>query len=246
MSRIRWQIILGIILLVLSGVLYAVHFVIFRDSHHIFIYMLGDVAFLPIEVLLVTLIVDRVLSVREKRAMLEKLNMVIGAFFSEVGLKLIYHFSCFDLNTENVKKELRDVSKWGDKDFQEVNKILKKLKYSISCKSGNLMDLKAFLSERREFLLRLLENPNLLEHEEFTGLLWAVFHLTEELEYRKDLESLPGSDYSHIEGDIKRAYVILIAEWLDYMKHLKNSYPYLFSLASRMNPFNEDASPIIS
>ncbi|MBA7569274.1 hypothetical protein ES708_11013 [subsurface metagenome] len=33
-----------------------------------------------------------------------------------------------------------------------------------------------------------------------------------------------------------------ISEWLDYMKHLKNNYPYLFSLAMRTNPFDANAS----
>ena len=246
MKRFRWQIILGAGLLALSALLYLIHFIIFRDTYHIFIYMLGDIAFIPIEVLIITLIIDRVLAAREKRSMLEKLNMVIGAFYSEVGLKLLYYFSCFDLNTENIKKELSGIGRWNDKDFQRVDQMLGKFKYSISCKYGNLDDLKDFLSERRAFLLRLLENPNLLEHEKFTELLWAVFHLTEELEYRGDLKSLPETDYRHIEGDIKRAYVILISEYLDYIKHLRSSYPYLFSLASRINPFNDEASPIVT
>jgi hypothetical protein len=33
--------------------------------------------------------------------------------------------------------------------------------------------------------------------------------------------------------------------WLDYMRHLKADYPYLFSLAIRTNPFRLDASPVI-
>lgn len=236
---------LGIVLVLLSGVLYLMHYFIFRDAHHIFIYMLGDIAFLPIEVLLLTLIVDRVLRIREKRAMLDKLNMVIGAFFSEVGLNLIHHFSCFDLNIENIKKELSGIGRWNDKDFIKINALLRKFKYSVSCKAGNLEEMKAFLTSKRPFLLRLLENPNLLEHERFTELLWAVFHLTEELEYRNDLKNNPETDFDHISGDIKRAYVVLISEWLSYTKHLKNNYPYLFSLASRMNPFDESASPVI-
>jgi len=93
--------------------------------------------------------------------------------------------------------------------------------------------------------LRLLENPNLLEHESFTELLWAVFHLTEELCSRVDLKQFPDADFQHLSGDIKRAYVLLIAEWLAYMKHLRDSYPYLFSLAARMNPFDPKASPIV-
>ena len=93
--------------------------------------------------------------------------------------------------------------------------------------------------------MRLLNNPNLLEHDSFTDLLWAVFHLTAELAHRKDLGSLPETDCEHIAGDIKRAYSSLAHEWLNYMKHLKNNYPYLFSLAIRTNPFDVNASPVV-
>jgi hypothetical protein len=90
-----------------------------------------------------------------------------------------------------------------------------------------------------------LENPNLLEHETFTKLLWAIFHLLEELAYRDDFRSLPKEDYGHLAYDIKRAYVLLSQQWLDYMKHLKENYPFLFHLAMRTNPFDQNASPII-
>jgi len=38
------------ILIIASTVLYGMHYAIFRDSHDIFIYLLGDVAFVLIEV----------------------------------------------------------------------------------------------------------------------------------------------------------------------------------------------------
>jgi len=116
----------------------------------------------------------------------------------------------------------------------------------VESQKGDLENLKNFLLEKRAFLLGLLENPNLLEHESFTELLWAVFHLTEELAFRIDLKQLPKTDVQHLSGDIRRAYVLLISEWLAYMKHLRDSYPYLFSLAARMNPFDPHASPIVS
>jgi hypothetical protein len=90
-----------------------------------------------------------------------------------------------------------------------------------------------------------LENPNLLEHESFTDLLWSVFHLTEELIYRANIRQLPETDYEHLASDIKRAYTLLVFEWLSYLKHLKDDYPYLFSLMVRTNPFDPDASPIV-
>jgi hypothetical protein len=89
-------------------------------------------------------------------------------------------------------------------------------------------------------MLRLLENQALLEHATFTEMLWAVFHLTEELEARGDLSALPDPDRRHIELDMARAYGRLLAEWLRYVEHLKAQYPYLYSFAVRTNPFDPD------
>jgi len=80
-------------------------------------------------------------------------------------------------------------------------------------------------------MLRLLENPNLLEHESFTDMLWAIFHFTEELEKRASFDDLPRTDYEHLEGGLERAYKHVLSEWLKYMEHLMDNYPYLFSLA---------------
>jgi len=126
-----------------------------------------------------------------------------------------------------------------------VKNRLKHYDYGVKIQKVNLMHLRDFFLAKKEFLLRLLENPNLLEHESFTELLLAVFHLVEELVVREDIVSIPDSDQHHIAGDIRRAYTLLVYQWLEYMGHLKSQYPYLFSLAMRMNPFDENASPIV-
>jgi len=246
MKRLRWQILLGLSFIFLSAILYLIHYAIFRDSHHILLYLIGDIAFLPIQVLLVTLIIDQLLSAREKRAMLKKMNMVIGAFFSEVGTQLLKSFSDFASHEDQINKDLVQNNDWSNKAFSNIHQHLKGYDYRVESQKGDLESLKNFLLEKRDFLLGLLENPNLLEHESFTELLWAVFHLTEELTFRPGLKQLPETDYGHLSGDIKRAYVLLISEWLAYMKHLRDNYPYLFSLAARMNPFNPHASPIVT
>lgn len=101
--------------------------------------------------------------------------------------------------------------------------------------------LKGFLVARRNFMLGLLENPNLLEHDGFTELLWAVFHLLEELQAREKLTGLHEADLDHLSGDIRRAYTHLLKQWVTYLQHLKSDYPYLFSLAVRNNPLNPEA-----
>ena len=242
MKHLGWQILLGVFLILLSAIGYVIHYLIFRDAHHIFLYLVGDVAFVFIQVLLVTLIIDRVLNVREKRTRMKKLNMVIGAFFSEVGTMLLTYLSDFDSKLDKLRKELIVTSDWSEREFSDVSKRLKNYDYSVEIHKIDLEHLRSFLVGKRAFLLRLLENPNLLEHESFTELLWAVFHLTEELAHRKDVGQLSDTDMEHLAGDIKRVYVLLVHQWLDYMKHLKNNYPYLFSLAMRTNPFDQNAS----
>jgi hypothetical protein len=236
------RIVFGLMLIVLSAAFYVLHYIIFRDAHHIFIYLLGDVAFVFVEVLLVTLIIHQVLSEREKRAMLKKLNMVIGAFFSEAGMPPLKYFWAFDAEAESFGRHLNIDNEWTDEHFDRMEEILKDREFKIDIHKGNLEEMRSFVIGKRAFLLRLLENPNLLEHENFTELLWGVFHLAEELSHRESVEGLPDTDYEHLAGDIKRAYGLLVREWLSYMAHLKDNYPYLFSLAVRTNPFNPQAS----
>jgi hypothetical protein len=236
------KVLFGLLLILLSVFVYAIHYVIFRDAHHIFLYMVGDVAFVFVEVLLVTVIIHQILSEREKRSMLKKLNMVIGAFFSEVGTPLLQYFGGFDTNAAKISKHLIVGEDWSPEHFTKMRTVLENHEYRIDSQAGDLQGLQNFLARQRSFLLRLLENPNLLEHDYFTELLWAVFHLAEELSHRARVKDLPDTDYEHLSGDIKRVYQLLVREWLSHMEHLKSDYPYLFSLAVRTNPFDPNAS----
>ena len=110
---------------------------------------------------------------------------------------------------------------------------------------GDIGEIHHFLHTRRDFLLRLLENPVLLEHQGFTSLLQATFHLAEELGRRGSFEGLPGADPRHLAGDISRVYGQLAGEWVRYIAYLNRNYPYLYSLAVRTNPFDPGASVII-
>lgn len=106
--KIGWRVYFGLLLITLSAFLYLVHFYLFRDLANIELYGLGDVAFLPIEVLLVVIVVDWVISRQEQRGQLTKLNMVIGVYFSEVGAPLLKSFSDFDPHVGRISDEL-----WG-------------------------------------------------------------------------------------------------------------------------------------
>jgi len=237
-------ILIALILVLVSVGIYFVHYAIFHDVHHILIYMVGDLAFLPLEVLLVGIVVERILARRENQEKMSKMNMVISAFFSEVGNPLVSILLNATSQKEVLIKNLDVSSNWKDADFKKAKQYVEKATV-IDFDRMDIAELARFLLDKRAFMLSLIENPNVLEHERFSDLLLSVFHLTEELESRPSLNNLPAKDTSHINEDIKRAYRNLVIQWLDYMLHLKSNYPYLYSHYLRIHPFQLHPSAII-
>ena len=183
---------------------------------------------------------------RERKVRLEKLNMVMNLFFSEIGNRLLRYFVELDPHAARLRKDLVVTNDWSAADFLKVSQLLKNHKYNIDIEKVPQGELNTFFDGKVDLLLRLLENPALLERESFTETIRAVFHFRDELLLRQDISQLPESDKKHLAGDIKRAYRLLALQWLDYMRYLKDNYPYLFSLAMRINPFDLNASPVVN
>jgi len=244
MKRIDWRA-LAAAFLAMSALVYAVEFVLFKDIKEIYVWFLGCLAFLPLQVLFVTFFLQRAIENAAREERLEKLNLVVGAFFSEVGRELLVTLSNHDQSLVKIRKELVVRPEWGDCEFDALVKRLAAYDYGVEIERVDLKKLREQLVSKREFLLRLMGNPNLLEHEYFTDLLRAIFHVMEELEARDDFSKCPPADIAHIQSDLNRAYKDLVGEWLSYMRHLKKEYPYLFHLAMRQNPFDEVASVIV-
>ena len=228
-----------------SAALYGLHYLIFGDATHIFFWSLTSLAFLPISALVLTLIINRLMSERERRTRLEKMNMVIGAFFIEVGNRLLGMIASWDPEVARIA-ELTDISPaWTAKQFDNLRHQTARHRFEVNPDAVNLVQVNEFLQEKRDFLLRLLENPNLLEYGAFTALLRATLHVAEELDYRPSLSGLPESDIKHLGGDLRRVYALLVRQWVDYVRLLQTTYPYLFSLAERANPLKADSSAVV-
>lgn len=242
MKKHKWEILAAVALLALAFVLHFMHYRMFHDLHHLFLYGMGDLAFLPLEVLIVSLILHRLLERRDKRARLSKMNMIIGVFFSQVGTKLLHEIMSLDKNASLVKESVSVSAQWGGKDYARAIRAAGDHKFDIEFSSNAFVVIKDLLEKERAFLVGLLQNPVLLEHKSFTNLLWAVFHFAEELGYRDDLSKVTENDAKHLIGDANRVAGLLLKEWLSYVKHLKVSYPYLFSLALRLDPFEKNVN----
>lgn len=191
-------------------------------------------------------VTDLFVNRREEALRQQKIDMLTGLFFSEMGNALLKQFIRFDTDTATLGNMLKISAAWGDADFDRACGLLKKRRFSIDSRRGDLPALFSDLQKRTDLLLRLIENPILQEHADFTELLRSLFHLRDELMNRTDLVDILDSDRKHLDGDIARAYDLLIFEWLRYVRYLKENYGYLFSLAVRLNPFDPEATPVVT
>ena len=183
---------------------------------------------------------------REESFRQQKLNMITGLFFSEMGNGLLKHFTQLDPEIGRLHKILKVSDEWANEDFIEANMGLKRHRFVIDSRRGDFFALREYLQKQANLLLRLIENPIIQEHGNFTDLLRATFYLRDELLNRVDLFELLSSDRQHLEGDIVRTYKLLILEWLRYMRYLQKDYGYLFSLAMRVNPFDVEANVVVN
>ncbi|MCX5684859.1 MAG: hypothetical protein NT049_14415 [Planctomycetota bacterium] len=232
-------------LLAASGVMYAVLYVFFENVHDIVFYSILELAFLPIQVVLVGIVIEGLLARRQRRERLHKMNMVIGVFFTEMGTRLLGDLARSLANRGEVAGALGVRADWKDEDFRRALTYASQTPWQVDPARLDLAALRDALAANRDLIVLLLANPNLLEHERFTDLLWSVSHLAEELSARPSLEGLPQADRDHLVGDVKRVCGHLTAEWLRYCRHLQHAYPFIFSVIVRTHPLQDNPSATV-
>ena len=245
-SHKKWKIKFSLLMVVLIIIIYGSNYLVLGDAEHIISYIWTHLGFIPVDILIVAFVLDEIIERKEKEAMLEKLDMLMSTFFSEVGNELIAQLSSankYKASTENLKS----IKNWDEKDYDNKLAELKSSSVDFSAQIAPedreefLENLRDLLSSKREFIINLINNPNLLEKEEFTALINAILHLDEELEHRSDLALVNDADFGHLNGDMHRVYQKLVYEWVYYLRYLNKHYPYMIALIIRTNPFDEDA-----
>jgi hypothetical protein len=218
--------------------IYFIQIKIFHKPDDTLFYLFQDLAFIPVQAIIVTIILNKLLNVIETRHKLKKINVIISAFFSETGTSIL--FSLAKLHDNHNFCKLFDISDINNKEkFKILKKQIKELDNKISFTTEKFDSLRCILAENKSYMIAMLGNSNLSEHDSFTDMLWSVFHVADELGSRATRGELSEADIVHLKTDIKRAYTMMLLEWVNYLKYLNDEYPYLFNMAIRKNPFSE-------
>ena len=238
---------LSLCLIAATIIIYTLKFLIIGDdgTSNTATYIFNALGFLPLNVLLVTLILNSLLSMRAKKEQQEKMKMIVGLFFSEFGSKLLRIFVRCDTASNNLKSVMNVQKSWTRKEYANAREVIENHCSRLQPKTDDFEEIRELLRVNHEFLLRLVENPVFLEHGKITELMQALFHLSEELDGRGEFADLPKSDIGHLTGDISRVYCSLCDVWISHMEYLAEHYPYLFSLSLRKSPFAEKEDVIV-
>lgn len=233
----RTATIVVIILFAVSAVIYFIQFKMFHDTRDTFFYLLQDWAFLPVQIAVVTIVVGMVTGEREKRERLARSKMLTVTFFSDLGTELLKKLMPCAENVADAAEALNVREDWDGKRFRRASASIKSMEFKVRCTPESLESIGGLLRQRKLDMLVMASNPALLEHEDFTDLLWAVFHLTDELAARERFDDMPPEDAAHLNEDVKRALTAVLVNWIAYMNNIRTEYPYLYSMALRKKPF---------
>lgn len=228
MKKFKHYATISLILIFISTIMFISHYLIFGQVENTSYYSLMSICLIPINILTVTIVFENIIEYKSKKEKMNKLNMLIGMFFSELGYELMHLIiqgdkdgknliCCFD-NLKDVEVKLIN-----HKHFIDINQI-------------NIDTLEVIILKNKDILINLMSNDNILEHETFTDLLMSIMHLRDELIFMKNNNKDENSTI-HLQVDITRVYKNITMQWVKYLYHLEKFYPYLYKNAIQVNPF---------
>ena len=228
MKNLKHYLFVSFILILLSFIMFLFHYLIFGQLENTIYYSFMSLCFIPINILAVTLVFEKLVERRARLERLNKLNMLVGLFFSDIGFTLLKLIVAGDENIHVL-----------DLDFTDLKSCETKLKshnHQVVFENINYSELKELVIGARDILSSLISNESILEHETFADLLMSLMHLRDEIIFIKYTELTP-DDCSHLKGDLTRVYENLTYQWINYLSHLRQFYPYQYSGAIKFNPF---------
>jgi hypothetical protein len=228
MKNLERYIAASFILIFLSFVMFLIHYLIFGQLENTIYYSFMSLCFIPINILAVTLVFEKLVERRARIERLSKLNMLVGLFFSDIGFTLLELIVAGDDKVKSIGLNFDDL-KDCEKKFMTYD-------YTVVFEKINYSELQKLVIEGRDVLTSLISNENILEHEIFADLLMALMHLRDEIIFINQKE-LTKEDCIHLRGDINRVYKALTLQWINYLFHLKQFYPYQYNGAIKFNTF---------
>ena len=226
-----------LLLLCASALLYAIHYLIFRDLHHLAIFGLHELAFVPLEVILVTLGLDQLVEKTHREEARSKVSIIETLYFNESGGTMLRYLTSFDPDAARLRELLQVTQDWRSSDFRQAIRQLKSYPFLLDLDRIDFFGLHYHLSQRHEYYRSMLENPALTQSEAFTEMIMKIYLLWEELDGRTNLYQLPEKDRNDLAELLHEIYRELTEYWLDNVYNHSIHNRFRLHRAVESNPF---------
>lgn len=228
MKKSKYYFIISIILILLSSILYLIHYLVFGQALNTAYYSLMNLCFIPINSLIVTILLEKLIEYKNHQDRIEKLNMLISIFFTEMGSSLMHLIIDTDENTKNLVNSFDDI--------EGLKQSVRNHKFNVDMSKLDLCSIKSILVNNNSLLINLISNESIHQHEIFTDLLMSIIHLRDEIVFVEN-NKFKKIDICHLKNDILRVYKNISIQWVYYIEYLYKYYPFLYDNAIRVNPF---------
>lgn len=172
MNKRLYYLLLILLFSTLSVTMYSIQTLLFHDPKNTIFYLFQDLAFIPVQALIATLLLNRFVDLIQRMQSIKKINVIVSAFFSELGTAVLCMFA--ELNDNNPEfTDSVDVLKAST--VNETRRVRNDLKrqinefpFKINVTPERLTAMSQLLVEKKSFMIGMLENSSLMEHDSFT------------------------------------------------------------------------------
>jgi voltage-gated potassium channel len=99
------------------------------------------------------------LSRREEKSRRQKMHMLMGLFYSEIGNELLRVFARSDQQIQRLSDVSMAGDDWREREFRDLEQRFRVYPFKVEGDRLDLEDLNVYLGQHGEILIRLLENP---------------------------------------------------------------------------------------
>lgn len=215
-------------LLGLSLLLYGVTYWLFGDLPLMQKYFMLHLAFLPVHALVLTVILEELLSFRERISRRRRLNTYLGVFFRRMGIDLYLRLVGLLDNREELEGIILVQPHWHHRDFREARRRLTQFEPQMRPDPQGMRELLEFLAGNDHEILEMTRNPYLWEFDNFYRMVVAFFHFLEQTRFRDEPALTSPWLLGHLAQEAGKTLQMLLLIWLGYLEQLKKDHPILF------------------
>ena len=215
-----------LILSIISGCIYGLQVLLFHDLRNTEFYILQDLAFIPISIAITTVVVGNIVARRSREEAAEKAGMLRTMFFSDIGRVLMKKIDA-------ISEPSIPACFGNGMSVQKQQEIIRSTVVTVHTDRDTYEFIRTFLNEKKQDLITLSGNNNLMDQDDFTQLLGGLFQLLDEFSLRGSYEELGESDISHMNDDFARVLILLGTNLAASAEFQQKHFPDFYQKAIR-------------